>query len=625
MTPALSDNVRAAYPLGWSFTPLDGKKPILKNWTTLPRATLEETLEWIAQGHNIGLRTGQASGVIVIDVDIGGNHAPLDLPPTVAVYTGGGGMHLYYTCSLPLSNSAGKLGLHIDVKADGGQVVFPGSVHPTGAVYEWIHRYELGQIEIAALPDVIYARLTAPEPRPVLRPRPRASGYANVALKLELDAVARAPEGSRNATLNQAAFSMGTLIGGGSLDRATVEAALLAETSLPSGEARKTITSGIEAGIKQPRSVPGKSATGRTPAKAGKTAKKAVVPAEATPEAVPVLPMLNTVVRESIHWLWPGRIAIGKLTLIAGDPGVGKSFITLDIAARVSCECLWPDGAVNIGGGIVLLSAEDDLADTICPRLDAAGADTSQIAALQAVDEDDKLRPFNLADHLPVLELAIQQVPMCRLVIIDPISAYLGHTDSHRNAEVRALLMPLSELAARYQVAVIAVTHLRKGDGKAIYRAMGSLAFAAAARAMFGVTADPDDETKKRRLFFPVKNNIGNDTDGLAFQLEVESHSPPESMPIVKWETGPVATPADEAMGATAKTTDYGAAVSDAAEWLQATLSDGAQPAKEVIKQAKADGISKSSLERAKRKIGVRSSKEGYAGVWLWELKQGDK
>jgi len=242
----------------------------------------------------------------------------------------------------------------------------------------------------------------------------------------------------------------------------------------------------------------------------------------------PVLVWMANVKPEPVRWLWPSRIALGKLTLLVGDPKVGKSFITLDLAARVSRGDGWPDcpACTSAPGGVVLLSAEDDLGDTIRPRLDAAGADVSRIKALVAAKRFDfkaggeRQCFFDLSEDLAAMEQAILDVPDCRLVVIDPITAYLGAADSHKNAEIRGLLAPLSEIASRRRVAIVAVTHLRKGEGRAMYRAIGSIAFTAAARAVFSVSKDKDDPTGQRRLVLPVGNNLGNDTTGLAYRLD---------------------------------------------------------------------------------------------------------
>ena len=232
-----------------------------------------------------------------------------------------------------------------------------------------------------------------------------------------------------------------------------------------------------------------------------------------------------------LRWLWPRRIPLGKLTLIAGDPGLGKSLVTIDIAARVSKGSRFPDGAPCEPGDVIILSAEDDAEDTIRPRLDAAGADVSRIHLLEAVrvvmaDGKSTESTFTLERDIPALEDALIRTG-ARAVIVDPVSAYVGSADSNANAEVRGLLKPLVALAAKYGAAVILITHLRKSGGAAIYRAMGSLAFSAAARAHWGVVADPDN--KARRLFLQVKQNLAPDTDGLAYAIEARGRRRPVS------------------------------------------------------------------------------------------------
>lgn len=257
-------NVRLGYSLGWSFTPLSGKRPILKGWQDRPRETREQALAWATQG-NVGLRTGRTSGVVVIDVDEGGDAEPLGLPPTVTVRTGGNGTHFYYRCPGPIGNSAGKLGPHVDVRADGGQVVCPGSVHPeTGRAYEWAQDRSPAEVRLADLPAHLLERLRslAPATQAVLSPSqkpptaPRGRRYAVRALEREAALLREARQGTRNDALNKAAFRMGTLVGGGGLDQSSVEEVLLdaaVAVGLGQDESQATISSGLGSGIQHPR------------------------------------------------------------------------------------------------------------------------------------------------------------------------------------------------------------------------------------------------------------------------------------------------------------------------------------------------------------------------------------
>ncbi|MDA1262766.1 MAG: AAA family ATPase [Planctomycetota bacterium] len=339
-------------------------------------------------------------------------------------------------------------------------------------------------------------------------------------------------------------------------------------------------------------------------------------------EGSPVITCMSDVRSEPIEWLWQGRIALGKLTLIAGDPGLGKSFMTLDIAARVSRGLGWPDNRNQpmASGGVVLLNAEDALADTIRPRLDCAGADVAKIIAITAINAISESgisqeRGLDLSRDILAIELAIQSMPDCRLVVIDPISAYMGRVDSHKNAEVRGLLAPLSALATKHRVAIVMVSHLNKsGGGQAIYRTMGSLAFTAAVRAAWVVSKDKSDE--KRRLFLPSKNNLAQNTGGLAYRIESLNTGGAN----VVWEPDPVNVSADDALS-----TDRAGGVGpseqdDAKEWLTSLLTDGPRSASSCEQEAIDAGYSMATVRRAKAALRIVSKKDGFNGRWEWAL-----
>lgn len=333
-----------------------------------------------------------------------------------------------------------------------------------------------------------------------------------------------------------------------------------------------------------------------------------------------ILQRLAGVTREVLEWLWPGRIPLGKLTLLAGDPGLGKSFVTLDIAARVSRGDAWPDMPLfpQPPGGVLLFNAEDDLADTIAPRLDKAGADDTKIIAVEGVSMLNQRRHFSLEVDLPRLDEVLVENPGMRLVVIDPIAAYCGKVDSHKNSEVRGLLAPLAELASRHRVAVVTVTHLSKSGGtKAVYRAMGSLAFAAAARAVWAVTKDPTNP--ERRLLLPAKLNLARDPDGLAYRIDDGK---------VVWEYEPVAMHADDAFAAEAAKdkpqTNRGSERREATDWLIEHLNHGPHAASEVIEMGQQYGFSERTLRRAYQAVGAKPRKQSFDGPWLWALRSQD-
>lgn len=333
-----------------------------------------------------------------------------------------------------------------------------------------------------------------------------------------------------------------------------------------------------------------------------------------------VLTCLSTVQSKPVSWLWPGRIALGKLTLIAGDPGLGKSLVTTTLAASVSKGYLWPvDKTPAPIGDVILLSAEDDPADTIKPRLEAIDADCKRIHILQMVrfveQGKETQRLFSLGDDIEILEKILTSNSDCRLLIIDPVSAYLSGADGNDNSDIRGLLAPLADLAARFGIAIVLVSHLNKSmGGRAIYRTMGSIAFTAAVRAAFVVVKDNDNPD--RRLVLPTKNNIAKDTTGLAYSVVTGNNG----QPVVAWESEPVTTTAEEALlpakGSGGEQTDTDWAVN----FLEIELANGPVSAAVIMKGAKEVGVKDKPLRCAREELGVVTKKSGFDGGWLWSL-----
>lgn len=325
-----------------------------------------------------------------------------------------------------------------------------------------------------------------------------------------------------------------------------------------------------------------------------------------------------------IRWLWRGRIARGKVTLIAGHPGLGKSQAVLSLAGIVTAGAKWPLGDEHCErGSVVILSAEDDAADTIRPRLEATGADISRVLIFEAVrDQDDKGEPrtrgLNLATDITRIAAKIAELGDVALLIIDPVSAYLGETDSHKNADVRTLLAPLADMASRHGVAVVLITHLAKNaSAEALLRVQGSIAFAAAARAAWGVARDKD--APSRRLFLPLKNNIGSDQTGLAFAVEGVTLPGGIETSRVVWEGDPVTVTAEEAFAPDLNREDR-TAVEDAREFLSGLLADGPVSSKQIRADAEGAGHHWSAIRRAQTALGVEAVKEGLKGGWTWRL-----
>ena len=340
--------------------------------------------------------------------------------------------------------------------------------------------------------------------------------------------------------------------------------------------------------------------------------------AAALDSATIVMRRVSDVESVPIRWLWPGRIARGKLTMIAGHPGLGKSQLTCAIAAIVTTGGRWPvDGTPCDIGSVAMLSAEDDVADTIRPRLEAAGADVSRVEVVDGViDAFDAQgapiqRSVSLKADVARLDALFAARPEITVLIVDPISAYLGGTDSHVNADVRALLAPLSALAAKHGVAVIMVSHLNKGGvgSEALARVTGSLAFVAAARGAFLVAKDKDDAT--RRLFVPAKNNIAGDVAGLAFKVESVTLTNGIETARILWEPRPVIISADEAM-APAPDDGERTMTDDATDLLRDTLAAGRVLARDIKRMATDAGISDKALRNARNRLNVVVAREGF-------------
>jgi RecA-family ATPase len=201
---------------------------------------------------------------------------------------------------------------------------------------------------------------------------------------------------------------------------------------------------------------------------------------------------------EAVDWLWYPRVPLGKLTLLAGDPGGGKSQISIAIAAAVTKGVPLPgDTAFVDPANVLIISAEDGIADTIRPRLEAAGADLTRAHILECLEKSGQ--PIHLAledpEHLLAVELAIEELDPA-LVVLDPASAYLGKIDSHKDAAVRGVVAPLAGLAERYHAAVLGIIHLSKSNNtvKALYRVLGSIAFTAAPRSVLLAGSEPEAE-----------------------------------------------------------------------------------------------------------------------------------
>jgi putative DNA primase/helicase len=328
-----------------------------------------------------------------------------------------------------------------------------------------------------------------------------------------------------------------------------------------------------------------------------------------------------------VDWLWPGRFARGKFGLIAGLPDMGKgqiaAFITAAVTAAVALPC---DEGKAPQGNVIWFNAEDGESDTVLPRLIAAGADPERVHFVNSARIGGEDRTFSLITDLRLLRKAIKRIGNVVLVIIDPVSAYLGvgKVDGRSATDVRGVLTPLKDMAEELHVAVIGVAHFNKKDDikSALLRVSDSIAYVAAARHVYAVVDDPEDKNSK--LFVKAKNNLARDTKALRYGMSVSTVGHDAKLnvaitaPYVVWHPQHVEITANEAMEAGSNHT----AKREAKEFLRERLQAGAVKQNDILDEAKQEGIAEKTLRRAKKELSVKSRKETgkMDGGWLWEL-----
>ncbi len=333
------------------------------------------------------------------------------------------------------------------------------------------------------------------------------------------------------------------------------------------------------------------------------------------PKPQPVILTMSNVIPKTVRWLWRHRIPLGAITILDGDPGLGKSTITIDLAARVSRG--WqmpPDGGESPSlepRGVLLLSAEDDAENTIRPRLDAADADPSRVHVLESIKVGDETSPPVLPWDLGIVEDIVAGRGV-HLVVVDPFMAFLGgELDAHKDQDVRRCLHKLKELACRTGAAIVLVRHLNKlGHGIAIYRGGGSIGITGAARSALLVGTDPEDRNVK--LLASVKSNLGPMPKSLIYSLETVG-----DVARISWGGESDLTANDLLTHPGGKKKSAG---EQAAEQLADLLAEGPRTAKDVEEHLGELGYSENAIESARRKLKIRASKSSYDGGWILEL-----
>jgi hypothetical protein len=324
---------------------------------------------------------------------------------------------------------------------------------------------------------------------------------------------------------------------------------------------------------------------------------------------------LSQLAPQPLRWLSPGRLAAGKITILDGDPGLGKSTLLCEFAARISRGDPLPGGEAAPPRPVVLMSAEDDPYDTIRPRIDAAGGDPRRVIAFPTLPDDASTGMLGaIPDHVHILEEIISRT-QAALLVIDPLVAFLARGyNANSDQGVRRAFHSLKGLAERTGVAIVAVRHLNKSTtGNPLYRGGGSIGIIGAARCGLLLAPDPDDSA--RRILASTKDNLGLPPPALAFRLV---SSPGSHVARVVWD-GECHWTADQLLRESASGLASHSLLTDAREWLRAALANGPRSARDILREAREAGIGRNVLYAARKLEGVSIGKERVAGGrWVW-------
>lgn len=602
-----------ALALKWPVFPLKpgGKDPLpgshgFKDATT----DLAQIASWWAAmpGANIGVPTGLPETFSALDVDkkewaekrgditiqlLCDLNGPL--PETVRQQTWSGGYQDMFVPVGGLKNSAGEIGSGIDIRGEGGYVVVaPSRVTENGrsGEYSWVHAP--GDIPMAWMPSWLIEKARQPT-------KPAGTPVAGEVI----------PEGKRNDTLYRAGRSLATRV----RDINLVTGALLEmnRTScvppLSEAEVRAIAKHCIEEGHRSDFK--------------GLGGVRSMSTEKGQPGHAEILVVgMDEVQAEEIQWVWPGRLAVGKVSLSTGVPDVGKSVTALDEVARLSSGRGFPMGYPGTEPVVSLIFAsEDDPADTIKPRLIAAGADLTRVKFAPAVQDENGKRGFRLDRDMPLLRLLVQQFN-AKHIVIDPLMSFTGDLKTGIDAEMRKALDPLTQLARDFGLSMRVLVHLNKSEGQsAMSRVTGSGATVAASRVGHVSAPDPKDPT--RYLHVGLKNNLSREKFNLAYRLrpfcwrcrmvtEADKDNCPTcnapTVPRVEWEEIGYSITAD-ALLAPKPPERAGGAQSEAEALLNSLIpADGKRvDAKTVENAAKVNQIPWWAVKKARKALGIEA------------------
>lgn len=322
-----------------------------------------------------------------------------------------------------------------------------------------------------------------------------------------------------------------------------------------------------------------------------------------------------------VRWLWPGWLALGKIHILAGAPGQGKTTIALAMAATVTIGGRWPDGSRCQPGNVLVWSGEDDPADTLLPRLLAAGADKRRVYFVSGTRLNGEVQSFDPARDMAELETQATAIGGVSLIMVDPVvSAVAG--DSHKNTEVRRALQPLVDLASRMDAAAVGISHFSKGGqgSDPASRVVGSIAFTAVARVVLVAAKVKGEEgNNDRRILARGKSNIGPDDGGFKYYIEQSEPLPGIHASYIAWGKAVEGSARELLNEPDGEGSEDKSAVDAAQEFLREALASGPTPTRTLQTECKDAGVSWASVRRASAAMGVMKRK-GAGSIWYWSL-----
>src|SRR5690554_5371911 len=564
-----------------------GKHPKTKNGVNNATKDASVIREWFTKwpGSNIGIATGRPSGFIALDFDGEEGERSLNelqsvyggLPVTVVQLTGGGGRHILFKHPGGVIKNKVKLAPGVDIRGDGGYILVSPSLHISGNRYKWKPSLSPGEIPLADLPDRWLRFISGDKSTSQREP-----------FKIEDEITI----GSRNDTLFRMACSMRKKGYPENAIKAALEITNAEKCSPPLDE--EELIRAFN------------NAMGYPPGELRVTQSAQADFAQKSAEII----CLDGIEAEEVEWFWYPYIPLGKITLVQGDPGDGKTTVVLNIAADVSAGRALPGVEPADPGNVIYQTAEDGLADTIKPRLVAANADCKRIFV---IDESEK--GLSLLDSR--IEEAMEKIRP-RLFIIDPLQAYLGgDVDMHRANEVRPVLKRVGALAEKYDCAVILIMHLSKASqNRSLYRGLGSIDIPAAARSVLLVGKNPNNP--KERAVAHIKSSLAETGKSLAFTITDFG---------VQWLGESPLTADDMLETYKLEKSDEKSKIDEAIELIETTVSESEEAtASDVFKAGKEMGISRRTIERARERMRdegrLTFDKTSKPGKCFWRLRK---